>query len=82
MSFPNFTLRKNRGAQWVNSEMGAADYRDRRTQMTKKAADKTAAGLRDAIAIARGEMEPSRSYVPSETEGAMVYAQIAATTRR
>lgn len=33
--------------------------------MTKKAFDKIAAGLKEAAAIARGEKEPARLYVPA-----------------
>jgi putative transcriptional regulator len=36
--------------------------------MTKKAFDKIAAGLNDAIAIARGEIKPARLHVPAELD--------------
>lgn len=36
--------------------------------MSKKAFDKIAAGLTDAIAIARGEAKPARLYVPAEID--------------
>lgn len=36
--------------------------------MTKKAFDKIAAGLTDAIAVARGEMEPTRLHIPAELD--------------
>jgi putative transcriptional regulator len=36
--------------------------------MTKKAFDKIAAGLKDAIAIARGEAKPARLHVPAEID--------------
>jgi putative transcriptional regulator len=36
--------------------------------MTKKAFDKIAAGLNEAIAIARGEAKPARLHVPAELD--------------
>ena len=36
--------------------------------MTKRAREKIAAGLREAIAVAHGEEEPTRLYVPAEME--------------
>jgi putative transcriptional regulator len=36
--------------------------------MTRKARDKIAAGLREAIAVARGEERPARLYVPAEID--------------
>lgn len=36
--------------------------------MSKRAFDKIAAGLNDAIAIARGEVAPARPHVPSELD--------------
>ena len=36
--------------------------------MTKKARDKIAAGLREAIAVARGEEKPARLHVPAELD--------------
>lgn len=36
--------------------------------MTRKARDKIAAGLREAIAVARGEEKPARLYVPAEID--------------
>lgn len=36
--------------------------------MTKRAFDKIAAGLNEAIAIARGEEKPARLHVPSELD--------------
>ena len=36
--------------------------------MTKNARDKIAAGLREAIAVARGEEKPARLYVPPELD--------------
>jgi putative transcriptional regulator len=36
--------------------------------MTKKAFDKIAAGLNDAIAVARGESKPARLHVPAELD--------------
>jgi putative transcriptional regulator len=36
--------------------------------MTRKAFDKIAAGLNDAIAIARGEAKPARLHVPAELD--------------
>jgi putative transcriptional regulator len=35
--------------------------------MTKRAHDKIAEGLKEAIAIARGEKKPAKLYVPPET---------------
>ena len=39
-----------------------------RGPLSKKAFDKIAAGLTEAIAIARGEAKPARLYVPSEID--------------
>ena len=36
--------------------------------MTKKAFDKIAAGLTDAIAIARGDIKPARLHIPAELD--------------
>jgi len=36
--------------------------------MSKNARDKIAAGLREAIAVARGEEKPARLYVPPELD--------------
>ena len=36
--------------------------------MTKTARDKIAAGLHEAIAVARGEAEPARLHVPAELD--------------
>ncbi len=36
--------------------------------MTKKAFEKIAAGLREAIEVARGEAKPARLYVPPEID--------------
>ncbi len=36
--------------------------------MTRKARDKIAAGLREAIAIAHGEAKPARLHVPAELD--------------
>jgi putative transcriptional regulator len=36
--------------------------------MSKKAVDKIAAGLKDAIAIARGELKPTRVFIPPEID--------------
>lgn len=36
--------------------------------MTRKARDKIAAGLREAIAVARGEEKPARLHVPAEID--------------
>jgi putative transcriptional regulator len=36
--------------------------------MTKRAFDKIAAGLNDAIGIARGEIKPARLHVPAELD--------------
>jgi putative transcriptional regulator len=36
--------------------------------MTKRAFDKIAEGLREAIAVARGEAEPARLHVPAEID--------------
>ena len=36
--------------------------------MTRKARDKIAAGLREAIAVARGEAKPARLHVPAELD--------------
>ncbi len=36
--------------------------------MTRKARDKIAAGLREAIAVARGEAKPARLHVPAEID--------------
>jgi putative transcriptional regulator len=36
--------------------------------MTKKAYDKIAEGLREALAITRGELKPARLYVPPELD--------------
>ena len=36
--------------------------------MTRKARDKIAAGLREAIAVARGEEKPARLYAPAEID--------------
>jgi putative transcriptional regulator len=36
--------------------------------MTRKARDKIAAGLREAIAVARGEEKPARMYAPQEID--------------
>src|SRR5580704_15360254 len=36
--------------------------------MTRKVRDKIAAGLREAIAVARGEEKPARMYAPQEID--------------
>ena len=36
--------------------------------MTRKARDKIAAGLREAVAVARGEEKPARLYAPGEID--------------
>jgi putative transcriptional regulator len=36
--------------------------------MSKKAFEKIAAGLNEAISIARGEIEPARLYIPAELD--------------
>ncbi len=36
--------------------------------MTRKARDKIAAGLREAIAVGRGEEQPARLYAPAEID--------------
>jgi len=36
--------------------------------MTKKAFDKIAGGLKEAIAIARGELQPAKLHIPSEID--------------
>ena len=36
--------------------------------MTKKARDKIAAGLQEAIAVARGDAKPARLHVPAELD--------------
>lgn len=36
--------------------------------MTKKAFDKIASGLKEALAVARGEAKPARLYVPAEID--------------
>ena len=43
--------------------------------MTKKARDKIAAGLQEAIAVARGEAKPARLYVPTELDVKAVRAK-------
>lgn len=36
--------------------------------MTKRAFDKIAAGLNEALAVARGEAKPARVYIPAEID--------------
>jgi putative transcriptional regulator len=36
--------------------------------MTKKAFDKIAEGLRDAVSIARGELKPAKVFIPPEID--------------
>jgi DNA-binding transcriptional regulator YiaG len=47
-----------------------------RTAMTKRAFDKIADGLREAIAIARGEKKPAKVFIPPELEVRSVRAKL------
>lgn len=44
--------------------------------MSKKAFDKIAEGLKEAIAVARGEMEPARLFVPAEIDVRSIRAEL------
>jgi|SRR5579872_159010 len=50
--------------------------------MSKKAFDKIAAGLKDAAAIARGELEPTRIHVPAAVDVRRIRAALAQSQER